>query len=137
MWHGRHELKAGIAYNERSYGGFTTSDPIQFLREDSSCWPSRSIFRAAESPMGSDNEVAEFFQDHWTVRNNLAFDLGMRLVSQTAGSPAAPAPRIGLSYFPAASQKTVIHAGAGPAPRPRSTAHHGLHRQPYAGDQYL
>ncbi len=61
---------------------------------------------------GSDTEVSEYVEDHWTVTKSLSVTLGARLSTQTIGLDAALAPRVGVAYsFP--SWKTVIRAGAG------------------------
>ena len=111
-WYGRHELKIGVAVTRRSYSGVTQSHPVQLLREDGSL-AEQIDFSGTGRTSGTDTEISEFIQDHWTLRDRLSVDLGARLLSQTAGSPAAFAPRVGVAYSPGSGHKTVIHAGAG------------------------
>ena len=111
-WHGRHELKEGIAVTRRSYDGSAQSHPVQVLREDGSL-AEEIDFLGAGNTRGADTEIAEFVQDHWTMNDRLSVDLGARMVSQTAGKGDAFAPRGGLTYQLGKDQKTVIHAGAG------------------------
>ncbi len=111
-WHGHHELKEGIIFGRRSYGGTAQSHPIQLLREDGTLAEQIS-FQGAGVTSGLDTEVAEFIQDHWTMTDRLTVDLGARLVSQTAGRGSAFAPRAGFAYSLGKNRKTAIHAGAG------------------------
>jgi len=60
-----------------------------------------------------DTEVAEFIQDHWTLNNRLALDIGGRFSTQSIGRSAAFAPRVGLVYSASEDRKTIIRAGAG------------------------
>jgi hypothetical protein len=111
-WHGRHELKAGVAFSYRTYNGTDYSRPIQLLREDGSL-AEQIAFQGGGDLHGRDADVAEFVQDHWTFARGLALDLGARLSTQSLGSKAALAPRVGLAYSPGKDQKTVFRAGAG------------------------
>jgi hypothetical protein len=111
-WHGHHEIKAGVAITRRSYSAITESHPVQLLRQDGSL-AEQIDFLGAGRTSGADAEISEFLQDHWTVKDHVSLDLGARFLTQTAGSPAAFAPRAGVAYSPGSSQKTVIRAGAG------------------------
>jgi hypothetical protein len=111
-WHGHHEFKVGVDLTHRSFDGITTSHPIQVLRQDG-LLAEQIDFQGAGNLRGSDTEISEFIQDHWTVNNNLAFDLGARLLSQSAGRAAAFAPRAEVTYSPGSDHKTVIRVGTG------------------------
>ena len=111
-WWGRHELKAGVDFTHRSYDGTSRSHPIQLLRQDGSL-AERIDFEGDGRLRAQDTEVAEFVQDHWTLNERLALDLGGRLSTQSIGRSAAFAPRVGLVYSPGEDRKTIIRAGAG------------------------
>ncbi len=111
-WHGSHELKVGADFINRSYSGNNHSRPIQLLREDGSL-ARRIDFASGRTLDANDNEVAEFVQDHWTLSEQLALDLGVRLSSQSLGRSVAPAPRAGLAYAIGQDHKTLLRAGAG------------------------
>ena len=112
QWLGSHEIRVGADIDSRSYFGTTGSHPIQILREDDSL--AETIDSSpATTQIPSDRIFAEFVQDHWMMRPNLSFDLGLRLSSETSGWPAMLAPRLGLAYSPGTDEKTVIRAGAG------------------------
>jgi hypothetical protein len=111
-WHGSHELKFGEDFIHRSFTGSNQSRPIQLLREDGSL-AQRIDFQGGGSPNGGDTEVSEFVQDHWTLNDHLALNLGARLTHESIGRSAALAPRVGLAYSPGEDRKTIIRAGAG------------------------
>jgi hypothetical protein len=111
-WHGRHELKFGADFTYRSYTGRNASRPIDLLRQDGSVAETIS-FQGQGLLSSQDGEIAEFIQDHWTVNDRLAFELGGRTTSQEEGRSAAFAPRGGVVFSPDNDQKTVIRAGAG------------------------
>jgi hypothetical protein len=111
-WLGRHQVKAGVAYSRRSYEGTDHSHPIELLGQDGSLIE-RIAFQGNGALRSRDTEVAEFVQDHWTLNDRLALDLGGRLSSQSIGRSAAFAPRVGLVYAPSRDRKTIIRAGAG------------------------
>jgi len=111
-WWGRHELKAGVDLSHRSYLGSSYSHPIRILRQDGSL-DERIDFQREGRLQAQDTEVAEFIQDHWTLNDRLALDLGGRLSTQSIGRSAAFAPRAGVVYSPGEDRKTIIRAGAG------------------------
>jgi len=111
-WLGSHDLKIGEDIIRSDYHGADLPRPIHFVREDGS--PLERIdFHGGNSQHASMSEVSEFAQDHWTVNDRLAFDIGFRLSTQSNGRSAALAPRVGLTYALDRSQKTVLHAGGG------------------------
>jgi hypothetical protein len=111
-WHGTHQLRAGADVTCRSYSGTSDSHPVDLLRAHGSL-VQRIDFQKRGSLDGKDTEVSEFVQDHWSINDRLALDLGMRVSSQSIGRSAAVAPSAGLAYSPGSSQKTIIRAGAG------------------------
>lgn len=111
-WLGRHEIRAGVDIDHRSYVGTSTSSPLQVLRQDGSL-AEQIDFQAAPLQIASDTAVAEFLQDHWVLNSHWAMDLGTRLSSETKGWSAAIAPRAGLAFSPGNDGRTVIRAGVG------------------------
>jgi len=111
-WLGRHELKVGADFTRRSYGGTSASRPIDLLGQNGSL--AETISFQGEGFLSSrDAEIAEFVQDHWTVNDRLAFELGGRMTSQEEGRSAAFTPRGGVVFSPDRSGKTIVRAGAG------------------------
>ncbi|MGB6885931.1 MAG: carboxypeptidase regulatory-like domain-containing protein [Candidatus Acidiferrum sp.] len=111
-WLGRHQIRAGVDLNYRSYFGVSNSDPIQLLEQDGAL-DEQINFQPAGSQITSDTAVAEFVQDHWILNPHWTIDAGARLSSETSGWSAAFAPRAAIAYSPSTDGKTVIRAGTG------------------------
>ena len=111
-WWGRHQVKVGVDFSHRSFDGTDHSHPIKLLRQDGSL-AEQIDFQGNGGLRARDTEVAEFVQDHWTLNDRLALDLGGRLSSESVGRSAAFAPRAGLVYAPTQDRKTIIRAGGG------------------------
>jgi len=111
-WWGRHQVKVGVDFSHRSFDGTDHSHPIDLLRQDGSL-AEQIDFQGNGGLRARDTAVAEFVQDHWTLNDRLALDLGGRLSSESIGRSAAFAPRIGLVYSPTEDRKTIIRAGVG------------------------
>jgi len=109
-WHGSHEVRLGADVLYRSYDGTSISHPIQLLAQDGSV-AERIDFQGAGLLSASDAEVSEFIQDRWTLNSHLTLNFGSRLTSQSIGSKASFAPRIGAAYS-LNGGNTVIRAGA-------------------------
>jgi len=120
-WLGHHDIRFGVDFLYRTFTGSSVSQPISLLPEGCTlaglqadlCTPAEQItFTGSGALQGSDTEVSEYVEDHWTVTKSLSLTLGGRLSSQTIGLDAAFAPRAGLAYS-VSSLKTVVRAGAG------------------------
>jgi hypothetical protein len=112
VWQGEHELKVGGDAVYRSYQGKSRSRPVDVLRADG--WLAEGIeFSGAGLLKATDTEAGVFAQDHWTLRERLALDLGLRASGQTLGKPAALSPRLGVVYAPGASARTILRGGFG------------------------
>jgi hypothetical protein len=110
-WLGHHDIRFGIDFLYRTFTGSSVSKPINLLFQDGT--PAETItFLGSGALHGSDTEISEYGEDHWTLTKSLSLTLGARLSSQTIGLDAALAPRAGLSYY-FANWKTVLRAGAG------------------------
>ena len=110
-WLGRHQLKFGTDILYRTYGGNSTSHPIQLRREDGSL-AEEIDFQGAGLLEATNAEVSEFAEDRWTLTSHLSVNFGARLSTQSIGGDIALAPHAGISYAPWGG-KTVIRAGAG------------------------
>ena len=112
-WLGQHELHFGVDFLYRTFTGSSVSRPSNLLAEGAT--PSTSSetinFQGSGALQGSDYEISEYAEDHWTVTKSLGLTLGARLSTQSIGRDAALAPRAGLAY--SFGGKTVIRAGAG------------------------
>jgi hypothetical protein len=111
-WLGHHDIKFGADFTHRYYSGTSVSNPIQILRQDGSL-AEEIDFLPGSTLHSTDTEVAEFIQDNWTISDHLTIDLGVRLVSQSAGRAAGFGPRAGIAFSPGHDHKTLIHLGTG------------------------
>ncbi len=110
-WLGHHDIRFGVDFLYRTFTGSSVSQPINLLYQDGT--PAERItFQGSGALQGSDTEVSEYAEDHWTLTKSLSLTLGARLSTQTIGLDAALAPRAGLAYY-FARWKTVFRAGTG------------------------
>jgi hypothetical protein len=109
---GKHEIHFGVDFLYRTFTGSDVSRPIHLLEPDNVTAAETITFTGPGALSGTDTEISEYVEDHWTVTKAIAATLGARLSTQTIGRDAALAPRIGLAYS-FANGKAVIRAGAG------------------------
>ena len=110
-WLGHHDIQFGVDFLYRTFTGNSISQPINLLAQDGTP-AAQIVFQGSGGLQGSDTEVSEYAEDHWTMTKSLSLTLGARLSTQTIGLDAAFAPRAGLAYS-LAGGRTVIRAGAG------------------------
>ena len=109
---GTHDMKAGVEMDRRSYAGTSLSHPVLLQRQDGTLAESIN-FSPAGNLHATDTEYAGFAEDHWSFRDNLSVDYGLRYSYQTVGEPAAFQPRAGMVYSPGSSGRTVFRGGIG------------------------
>ncbi len=110
-WLGSHQLQFGTDVVYRSFTGGSVSRPINLLEENGTVDETIN-FLGSGKLQGSDAEVSEYAEDHWTLTKSLALNFGARLTHQTDGRDLAFAPRAGLAYS-LANNKLVVRAGTG------------------------
>jgi TonB dependent receptor len=114
-WLGHHDIRFGVDFLYRTFTGNSVSQQINLLAEGvaQDGTPDETItFLGPSALQGSDTEVSEYAEDHWTLTKSLSLTLGARLSTQTIGLDDAFAPRAGLAYH-LARWKTIFRAGAG------------------------
>jgi len=111
-WQGKHDFTVGGSFIQRAFSGSSDSRPVQILRANGTR-AEQIGFSGGGQLSASDAEGAAFVQDHWTIAEPLAVDLGLRFTGQTLGTPLNFAPRMGVVYSPGAGGKTVLRAGLG------------------------
>jgi hypothetical protein len=111
-WHGNHEWTVGGGILRRAYTGSSRSHPVEVLRSDGTL-TERIDFLGPGRMKAQDFEGALFAQDHWTLTDRLAIDLGLRYSGQTLGSTWNFGPRLGVVYSPGSGGKTVLRSGFG------------------------
>jgi hypothetical protein len=114
-WLGHHDIRFGVDFLYRTFTGNSLSQQINLLAEGvaQDGTPAETInFLGPTALQGSDTEVSEYAEDHWTLTKSLSLTLGARLSTQTIGLDDAFAPRAGVAYH-FARWKTIFRAGAG------------------------
>jgi hypothetical protein len=111
-WHGTHSLKAGINYSHTSFSGADTSRPVTIARADGTRY---QLIDFADGGVltQTQNEYAAFLQDKWELNSRVTFDAGLRFDRDQLGADNNFAPRLGIVFLPAKSDRTVVRGGVG------------------------
>jgi outer membrane receptor for ferrienterochelin and colicin len=112
QWHGKHTLTVGGSLVYRGYEGSSVSHPVELLRQDGTLEELLN-FAGAGLLAANNTEPALFAQDHWEFGEGLALDAGLRYSGQSLGQWVSFAPRIGLTYSPGKSGRTILRGGVG------------------------
>jgi hypothetical protein len=111
-WLGTHQTEVGVDYLRRAYTGSSNSRPV--LVTDATGQVLEKIAFSGAAALGDqDADFGGFAHDHWTIKNNLSTDAGLRYTNETLGSHADFDPRFGFAYSPGTSGRTVFRGGAG------------------------
>lgn len=111
-FHGAHNLKLGTTVSATHNRGAFAARPV--LIEDAASRLIRRIdWIAGRAFRRKDIETAFFLQDHWVMNPKFAVDVGTRFERQSITQTARVAPRVGLSWMPFGSQRTIIRGGFG------------------------
>ncbi len=110
--YGTHYLKLGSVVGRTTNRGEFLARAVNIL--DLEGRPLQRIEFTEGRPFNrSDLELAFFGQDHWLVRQKLAFDMGLRFERQGITETLRFAPRLGLAWAPFAAQRSVVRGGIG------------------------
>jgi outer membrane receptor protein involved in Fe transport len=111
-WHGTHSLKAGINYSHTSFSGTDVSKPVTIVRANGTRY---QLIDLAGGPQlaQTQNEYSVFLQDKWELNSRMTFDAGLRFDRDQLGAQNNFAPRLGLVFLPAKSDRTVVRGGVG------------------------
>jgi hypothetical protein len=112
QWHGKHALTVGGGLVYRGYEGSSVSHPVELLRQDGT--RAQVLNFIGPGLLAANNtEPALFVQDHWELGEGLTMDAGLRYSGQSLGQWVSFAPRIGLTYSPGKSGRTILRGGVG------------------------
>jgi hypothetical protein len=109
---GSHELDAGTDFAHSSYDGRQQFFPAQIIGVAG--YPLEQIqFGPTSAFSVSQDEIAWFVGDKWTVSNRLTFDLGLRFDRDSVTDSVNTAPRAGFILALTGDGKTLLKGGAG------------------------
>ena len=109
---GTHLLKMGTSVTGSSDDGQFTYRPVNIV-SSAGRMLERIDFSNRNPFSRIDQEVTVFVQDHWSLGPRLSFDFGGRVEHQRLPDSMRIAPRVGVSFAPLPSARTVFRAGFG------------------------
>jgi len=109
---GEHQLKFGIDFEREAFHQQTLRHPYEVLRDDNSM--ARYVsFEGGPFQARKNFEGAQFVQDHWTPREGLVFEAGLRAEWNQIVRELELAPRFSAVWAPRAWGDTKFSAGWG------------------------
>jgi len=111
-FHGTHHLKFGSDFEREAFHQETLRHPYEVLRADNSV--ARFVtFEGAPYEARKNFESAQYVQDHWTPREGLAVDAGVRMEWNEIVRDLEAAPRVSIAWAPHSLPDTKFSAGWG------------------------
>src|SRR5205085_2545065 len=108
---GQHDPKFGVNFVHNDYDGRQTFSPVDVLRVTGAL-EERIDFSPRAKVNVSQNELAAFVLDRWTINPKLSVDAGLRMDRDSITDNTNIAPRLGFALAPFGA-RTVIRGGAG------------------------
>jgi hypothetical protein len=110
--HGAHSLKFGVDFERESFHQTLTLHDYEVLQADNTL---ARFVTFAGSPFERQNnfEAAQYIQDHWTVRDNLTIEAGVRAEWNDIVRDLEIAPRFSFAWAPHKLGGTKFSAGYG------------------------
>ncbi len=110
--HGAHLFKFGVDFEREAFHQATTLHDYEVLQADNSV--ARFVTFSGSPFMRQNNfEAAQYFQDHWTVRDNLTVEAGVRAEWNEIVRDLEIAPRFSAAWAPHGLGGTKFSAGYG------------------------
>jgi hypothetical protein len=110
--YGKHNLRIGASIARTNNRGQFIARPINILDTDGNL-VRRIEFDGGHPFDNTDTEVGIYAQDQWVINSGLALNLGARFERQGISGALRSAPRLGFSWTPFGSQRTIVRGGAG------------------------
>ncbi len=101
---GSHEVKAGLDFDQISFGERFFRKPISYLREDGTLLR-LSIFPPLSPFMRHNAEAGVYLQDRWAPRSGLVIEPGLRFDWDQVVRRPVYSPRLAVTYMPGADTK--------------------------------
>jgi hypothetical protein len=109
---GTHHLKFGVDFEREAFHQETLRHDYEVLRADGSV--ARYVtFEGSPYEARKNFESAQYIQDHWTPREGLAVDVGVRTEWNEIVRDLEVAPRVGIAWAPHSLPDTKFSAGWG------------------------
>ncbi len=122
-WRGTHQLKFGVDVERESFHQTTFRHDYQVLRDDGSL--ARSVtFIGSPFQQRKNLEAAQYFQDHWSPREGIALEAGIRTEWNEIVRDLEVAPRVSVTWAPAPPGRHQTQRGMGHLPRCHQPGHH-------------
>jgi carboxypeptidase family protein/TonB-dependent receptor-like protein len=110
--HGSHDITLGLDANDvRSRLDFDAR-PVNIVRSDG-LLAQRIEFDTVPTIRAHNREYVGFAQDRWALRDDISLDLGLRFENQQLADAQIIAPRMGITWAPTESRRTVVRGGVG------------------------
>ena len=111
-FHGSHRLKFGTDFEREAFHQETLRHDYEVLRADNSV--ARYVtFQGLPFQARKNFESAQYVQDHWTPRDGLAVDAGVRMEWNEIVRDVEAAPRVSVAWAPHGLADTKFSAGWG------------------------
>ena len=109
---GEHHVKFGIDFERESFHQQVLRHDYEVLRDDNSI--ARLVtFQGAPFQARKNFEAANYFQDHWTPREGLSIEAGLRTEWNEIVRDLEVAPRVAVAWAPHQLRETKFSAGWG------------------------
>ena len=111
-WRGTHQLKFGVDVERESFHQTTYRHPYQVLRDDGSV--ARNVtFVGSPFQQRKNLEAAQYLQDHWSPREGITLEAGIRTEWNEIVRDLEVAPRVSVTWAPRRFADTKLSAGWG------------------------
>lgn len=109
---GQHQLRAGVDMQRSGFDQQTERHDYVVLRTDGSI--ARRVYFTGNGALSKNNfEPAVYLQDHWTLRDGLLLDVGLRADWDQIVRGTLFSPRLAVAWSPGWLKETKLAAGFG------------------------
>jgi hypothetical protein len=111
-WHGTHLVKLGLDFEREAFHQWTVFNPYEVLNADQTV--ARYVtFVGGPFQVGNNFEGGQYVEDHWSPREDLTIEAGVRAEWNEIVRELETAPRLAASWAPRGLGGTKLSAGWG------------------------
>lgn len=111
-WHGRHEFKLGVDFDQVTDRQFFDRRPFTILREDGT--RAHEVMFSGAPPFGRNSfEFSGFAQDRWSLSDHLLLESGIRFDRDQIVRRVLASPRLASTYLLTRDGQTKLSMGIG------------------------